>query len=93
MVLSAPVAVKFSSAPATVNTADIHVIFPAVSRWEGLPVTKEQFDRERRYGAAMAVARAMLSKGIITEDDYKKVEVAFTEKYRPLIGPLIPISP
>ena len=49
-------------------------------------MTKEQFDREKYYGAAMAVARAMLSKGIITEDDYLKVDAIFTEKYQPLIG-------
>jgi uncharacterized membrane protein len=49
-------------------------------------VSKEQFDREKCYGAAMAVARAMLSKGIITEDDYKRIDTIFIEKYQPLIG-------
>ena len=56
-------------------------------------MTKEQFDREKNYGAAMAVARAMLSKGIINEDDYRRIEVAFANKYRPLIGSTITIKP
>lgn len=49
-------------------------------------MTKEQFNREKHYGAAMALAQEMLSKGIITEDDYKVIDTMFTEKYRPLIG-------
>ena len=49
-------------------------------------MTKEQFDREKRYGAAMALARAMLNKGIITEEEYRRIDTMFTEKYRPLIG-------
>ena len=53
-------------------------------------MTKEQFDREKHYGAAMAVARSMLSKGIITQDEYIKIDAMFTEKYRPLIGFEIP---
>ena len=49
-------------------------------------MTAKQFDREKNYGAAMAIARAMLAKGIITEDEYNKIDAMFTEKYRPLIG-------
>lgn len=55
-------------------------------------MTKEQFDREKHYGAAMALAQGMLSEGIITEDDYLKIDTMFTEKYRPLIGTISPIS-
>ena len=53
-------------------------------------MTKEQFDREKHYGAVMAMARAMLSKGIITEDEYTKIDAMFRKKYRPLIGSNIP---
>ena len=49
-------------------------------------MTQEQFDREKHYGAAMAVARAMLSKGIITQEEYSRIDTMFTEKYRPIIG-------
>ena len=49
-------------------------------------MTKEQFNREKHYGAIMAVARAMLSEGVITEGEYNKIDTIFTEKYQPLIG-------
>lgn len=54
-------------------------------------MSKEQFEREKHYGAAMALARAMLLDGIITGDDYKLIDTKFTEKYRPLIGTLPPV--
>ena len=83
----AAVVVRFLSVmeAATVNIADTLVIFLIATR-EGLFVSKEQFDREKHYGAAMAVARAMFSKGIITEEEYNKIDTMFTEKYQPLIG-------
>lgn len=49
-------------------------------------MTKEQFEREKHYGAAMAVARTMLSKGLITKEDYKKIDTMFSKKYNPIIG-------
>jgi len=51
-------------------------------------MTKEQFDRETRFGAAMAAARAMLSKGILTDKDYRKIDTILRRKYRPVIGSL-----
>ena len=51
-------------------------------------MTKEQFDREKNYGAAMAVARSMLSKGLISEKDYRKIDTIYSRKYRPIIGAL-----
>ena len=51
-------------------------------------MTNEQFDREKNYGVAMALARAMLSKGLITEKDYRKIDTIYKAKYRPVIGAL-----
>lgn len=51
-------------------------------------MTKEQFEREKNYGASMAVARAMLSKGLISEKEYRKIDTIFKQKYRPVIGTL-----
>ena len=56
-------------------------------------MTKEQFDREKKYQAALAVARAMLKKGIITEDDYAKTERVLRIKFCPFIGSFQPESP
>ena len=49
-------------------------------------MTREQFDREKKYQAALAVARAMLKNGIITEDDYTKTEEVLRDKFCPFIG-------
>jgi len=49
-------------------------------------MTGVQFEREKNYGAGVAVARMMLSKGIITEKEYRKIDTIFRKKYRPVIG-------
>ena len=51
-------------------------------------MTREQFEREKNYGALMAVARAMLSKGLINDKEYCKIDTIFRQKYRPIIGTL-----
>ena len=51
-------------------------------------MTPEQFAREKNYGASMAVARAMFSKGLITDREYRKIDTIFRKKYRPVIGAL-----
>lgn len=49
-------------------------------------MTKEQFDREKKYQAALAVARKMLEKEIINEDDFLRIEAKLKEKFRPILG-------
>ena len=49
-------------------------------------MTPEQFDREKKYLAALAIARAMLKKGIINADDYAKTEKVLRVKFCPLMG-------
>ena len=51
-------------------------------------MTRNQFEREKNCGAALAAARSMLSKGIINKDDYNVIYDKFTAKYRPIIGGL-----
>ena len=51
-------------------------------------MTAAQFDREKNYGAIMAVARTMLSKGLISEKDYRKIDTIHKAKHRPIIGAL-----
>lgn len=50
--------------------------------------TAEQFDREKNYGVAMAFTRTMLSKGLISERDYRRIDTIYKAKYRPVIGAL-----
>ena len=49
-------------------------------------MTKDEFRREKLYQATMHVIRNMLEEGIITEEEYCKVEEVFFRKYRPVLG-------
>ena len=52
-------------------------------------MTSEQFDREKTYQAALAVAQAMHRQGIVDDGDLDKMERAFRRKFCPYIGALI----
>ena len=67
------------------NSADTLVLFPHIMV-EVSAMTPEQFDREKKYLAALAIARAMLKKGIINADDYAKTEKVLRVKFCPLMG-------
>ena len=65
------------------------VLMPAISQrvlGKEAAMTKEQFDREKKYQAALAVARKMLEKEIINEDDFLRIEAKLKEKFRPILG-------
>ena len=49
-------------------------------------MTREQFDRERRYCATMAIIREMLGKGILTAKEVRHIETILAGKLRPAIG-------
>jgi len=56
-------------------------------------MTREQFEREKKYQAALAIARAMLQKGVVDEGDYAKIEAVLRSKFCPFIGAFQPGSP
>ena len=49
-------------------------------------MTKEQFHNEKMYQATMAMVRRMHSEGLISLEEYERVEQIFLKKYKPLIG-------
>ena len=49
-------------------------------------MTKEEFHREKMYQATMAMVRRMHSEGLISPEEYERVEQIFLKKYKPLIG-------
>jgi len=49
-------------------------------------MTAEQFSREKTYQAALAIARAMLTQGVIDDGDLDKMEAHFRRKFCPFIG-------
>ena len=54
-------------------------------------MTKSQFARERDYGAAMAVAGEMRARGLVTPEEYDKMNALITQRHRPLIGRISPL--
>ncbi len=49
-------------------------------------MTKEEFHNEKMYQATMGMVRRMHSEGLISPEEYERVERIFLEKYKPLIG-------
>lgn len=52
-------------------------------------MTKEQFEREKRYQASLAVARFMLEQGIINQVDFEQIECKLRVKFQPVLGGII----
>ena len=49
-------------------------------------MTKERFEREKKYRVSLAIAKNLLNKEIITKSDYRKIDTMLTKKYKPLLG-------
>jgi len=47
-------------------------------------MTKEQFQREKRYLVALSIAKSMLRQDVIDEDDYKVINTKLMEKFHPV---------
>ena len=65
------------------------VLMPAISKRvsrKGAAMTKEQFEREKKYQAALAVARSMLRQGVINEEDFLRIEARLKDKFKPVLG-------
>ena len=49
----------------------------------------EQFEAEKNYLAAREIAEDFLKKGLLTNDEFTKIDAFLTEKFSPQIGKLI----
>lgn len=67
------------------NIAPMPVISPQDLESE-TAMTAEQFEREKKYQAALCVARSMQGKGIINEEDFLYIEDKLREKFKPFFG-------
>lgn len=47
---------------------------------------KARFDSEKAYQLTMSLARAMLRNGLITQEEYDRIDIVMTRKYKPLLG-------
>ena len=43
---------------------------------------------EKMYQATMSMARSMLKRYLILEEDYRRINTIFTKKYQPSLGKL-----
>ena len=64
------------------------IVLITLSKGTGLTMTPEQFKREAAYRATLSIAKSMLQKGLINENEYKKIDTIMFEKYHPLLGGL-----
>ena len=52
-------------------------------------LTEEEFTRERRYQTVMYFVRKMLEQGLISEEDYCRIDTRNREKFKPFTGDLL----
>lgn len=76
-----------STAISAGNIAAMNATLPTVSKVVRA-MSKEEFRNERLYQTTMHLARKMLEKGIISEEEYRQIDIIFLEKYRPVFGTL-----
>ena len=51
-------------------------------------MNQEQFKREKNYRVSLAIARDMLLRKLITEQEYSKIDKILVTKYKPVFGRL-----
>lgn len=49
---------------------------------------KEQFQREVSYGASLAIAKVLLTRELISSEEYQKLQTVLIRKYRPVVSSL-----
>ncbi len=56
-------------------------------------MSKEQFRAERLYLMSLSVAKSMLEKSVISEEEFSQIDTILREKYRPILGTLLAGKP
>ncbi|MCG1024558.1 SHOCT domain-containing protein [Dehalobacter sp.] len=52
-------------------------------------MTDIQFQAEKRYQVAISMAKALLEKGLLTQEEYAVIDANLLEKFRPALGTLL----
>lgn len=52
-------------------------------------MSKEELQTEKMYQISIAIAKSMLSQGVISEESYCVLRDKLLEKYRPILGTLL----
>ena len=56
-------------------------------------MSEGEFRAELRYRMSLAVARAMLEEGTITEEEYSEIDTILLQKHQPILGTLLAGKP
>ena len=51
-------------------------------------MSKEEFRNEKLYQTTMHRARKMLEEGVVSEEEYRRIDTIFLDKYKPVFGTL-----
>ena len=44
-------------------------------------MTKEQYEQEKKYLVTMNMAKKLLEKGVISDEEYRQIDTKFQQKY------------
>ncbi len=55
---------------------------------EVMGMGSEQFQNEKLYQGSLSIAKSLLKNGLISHEEYTKVEEYLLKKYRPIFGAL-----
>ena len=65
-------------------------IYTAITEIVGVRLmNSDDFERECNYLLTMSHVRQLKEKGVISEEDYKKIDTMLLKKYRPVISALL----
>ena len=66
-------------------------LIPATSQiaLEVSAMSEEMFNAEKLYRATMTIAKSMLTKGLITAEEYAIIDTKMLEKYHTVFGTLL----
>lgn len=67
------------------------VISPIVSEVERM--SEEEFRAEKMYLLCLGTAKTMLEKGVISEEEFTKIDTMLLEKYKPTLSTLLSGNP
>lgn len=52
-------------------------------------MTEMQFQAEKRYQVAIAIAKSLLEKELLTTEEFAVINASLLDKYRPILGTLL----
>jgi len=52
-------------------------------------MTEKQFQAEKQYQVALAMAKTILEKGLLTREEYAAIDAILLDRFRPCLGALL----